>query len=150
MEKLQIEPNEIKDIPVVKFANLPNNLISFASYIVREGDNFNCTYFINLDGKITYVGEYTLDIIHTESLLPTIIDFATVVSSEISEEMLFDFSYELACITKKAAVKFDEVKITDSKTLLDGRVTISTTTSSLVFLDQDFLIQERIDELKAN
>lgn len=149
-EKYSLNLNEFPETTLVNFTNLSDTTISFATYIVEEGNAFKCTFLIGVNGNKTYVGEYTVDIIHTESLLPTIIDFATVVTSEVSEEMLFDFSHELACATKKAALKFDEVKEIDSQTLLDGRVTISQTTSNLVFLDQDFVVQEKIDELKVN
>lgn len=147
--KLKIEMKEMNDITHVHFPEIINEVMSFYSSVEANENNYKCTYFVHLDNE-TYVGEYTLDIIHTESLLPTIIDFAVIVSERINKDMIFEIAQEIAILTKQAAMELDDLKITVIKALKVGENTITSQTSRVVLLDQDFIIQEKIDELKVN
>lgn len=121
--------------------------LSFFSSITQNEMSFKCSYFVQF-GHVTFTGDYLIDQIHTEVLLPTIIDFAMLVTDGLDEELTYEVAYELACVTKEVAKEYDEVKTIGTQKVNNGESTATIKTSNLVFLDQDFVIREKLAEFK--
>lgn len=129
----------------------PKNIkFEISSSIILEENKFNCYYFVQSQDE-TFIGQYIVEQIHTETLLPTIINFAMLVTEKLGEEdFTYELAVELAAATKPAAVEFDQVETIGVRKIEteNGIVEVPIKQSNLIFLDQDFVIEEKISEMK--
>ncbi|MEK5081064.1 hypothetical protein MKX73_19245 [Solibacillus sp. FSL W7-1436] len=144
------ELNRTAKINHVFFIQPKNIKFDISSSIILEENKFNCYYFVQSKDE-TFIGQYIVEQIHTETLLPTIINFAMLVTEKLGEaDFTYELAVELAAATKPAAVEFDHVEKIGVRKIEteNGIVEVPITRTNLLFLDQDFVIEEKISEMK--